>query len=160
MGDNKDFYIYTFINDDWNGIPFFVGKGKGSRYKDLDGRSMHVSAILNRFHCRSEIIRSGLSEQEAYRLETEYKKLFKMAGMPIVDSEIISNREAQRVGIERAKAQGKYHGRKRITVDNELFETVYTKWKSGDITATSAMQKLGLKPNTYYRRVKEYEIKG
>ena len=29
------------------------------------------------------------------------------------------------------------------------------KWRAGEITATAAMKELGLKPNTFYRRVKE-----
>ena len=37
------------------------------------------------------------------------------------------------------------------------FTFVYTKWKSKEITAVQAMSILGLKPNTFYRRVKEYE---
>ena len=28
-------------------------------------------------------------------------------------------------------------------------------WRAGEITATAAMKELGLKPNTFYRRVKE-----
>lgn len=29
------------------------------------------------------------------------------------------------------------------------------KWRAGEITATAAMKEMGLKPNTFYRRVKE-----
>lgn len=29
------------------------------------------------------------------------------------------------------------------------------KWRAGEITATAAMKELGLRPNTFYRRVKE-----
>ena len=66
-------------------------------------------------------------------------------------------RSRQRQGIELAKAEGKYKGRKSIVVDN--FEEVYAKWKSGEIkTAREAMRILGnIKPNTFYRRVKEHE---
>ena len=65
--------------------------------------------------------------------------------------------ERQREGIEIAKAEGKYKGRKPIAVDN--FEEVYAKWKSREIkTAREAMRILGnIKPNTFYRRVKEHE---
>ncbi|MGL5717579.1 MAG: hypothetical protein ACRCX2_31485 [Paraclostridium sp.] len=41
----------------------------------------------------------------------------------------------------------------------ENFEEVYKEWKSGDITAVKAMNLLDLKPNTFYRRVNEYELK-
>ncbi len=66
-------------------------------------------------------------------------------------------RSRQRQGIELAKAEGKYKGRKSIVVDN--FEDVYARWKSGEIkTAREAMRILGnIKPNTFYRRVKEHE---
>lgn len=66
-------------------------------------------------------------------------------------------RSRQRQGIELAKSQGKYKGRKPIAVDN--FEEIYTRWKSGEFTARKAMEMLGngIKPNTFYRRVKEYE---
>ncbi len=33
------------------------------------------------------------------------------------------------------------------------------KWKLGNITAVKAMELLDLKNNTFYRRVKEYELK-
>jgi len=32
------------------------------------------------------------------------------------------------------------------------------KWRAGEITATRAMQEVGLKPNTFYRRVKEMKL--
>lgn len=63
----------------------------------------------------------------------------------------------QREGIEAKKARGEYKGRQPIEVDKSEFEREYGLWKSGQITATLAMKHLGLKPNTFYRRVKEYE---
>lgn len=65
----------------------------------------------------------------------------------------------QREGIEIRKAEGGYKGRQPIEVDKTQFEQEYKLWKSGQITATTAMAHLGLKPNTFYRRVKEYESK-
>lgn len=66
-------------------------------------------------------------------------------------------RQRQKEGIEIAKKNGKYKGRKRIV--NDSFEKIYKMWKSGSITATKAMTMLGMKRNTFYRRVHEYEIK-
>lgn len=63
----------------------------------------------------------------------------------------------QREGIEAKKSRGEYRGRQPIEVDKAQFEQEYKLWKSGQITATTAMTHLGLKPNTFYRRVKEYE---
>lgn len=63
----------------------------------------------------------------------------------------------QREGVDAAKAAGIYKGRVPIKVDEKQFEEEYRLWKSGAITATTAMKHLGLKPNTFYRRVKDYE---
>ena len=61
--------------------------------------------------------------------------------------------QRQKEGIAEAKKQGKYKGRKRI--EHPEFEKVVQKWKKGDITAKKAMKLLGMKKNTFYRRVKE-----
>lgn len=65
----------------------------------------------------------------------------------------------QREGIDAKKARGEYRGRAPIEIDKSQFEQEYKLWKSGQITATTARAHLGLKPNTFYRRVKEYEAK-
>ena len=66
--------------------------------------------------------------------------------------------ERQREGIEIAKSDGKYKGRKPVDVDEKLFRTVCKKWRNGQMTATAAMKEVGLKPNTFYRRVKELNL--
>lgn len=63
--------------------------------------------------------------------------------------------ERQREGIEIAKSAGKYKGRKPLAVDEARFKAACARWRAGEITATAAMQEVGLKPNTFYRRVKE-----
>lgn len=66
--------------------------------------------------------------------------------------------ERQREGIEIAKAEGKYKGRKPVEVDEAKFRAVCTRWRTGEITATAAMREVGLKPNTFYRRVKQLNL--
>lgn len=63
--------------------------------------------------------------------------------------------QRQREGIAIAKAEGKYKGRQPIAVDEETFKQECNLWRAGEITATEAMKRLNLKPNTFYRRVKE-----
>lgn len=60
--------------------------------------------------------------------------------------------QRQREGIDIAKSEGKYKGRKPI--ENPDFSKVVSRWQSGNITATKAMELLGMKRNTFYRRVK------
>ncbi|MDD2476910.1 MAG: hypothetical protein PHI32_13505 [Dysgonamonadaceae bacterium] len=73
----------------------------------------------------------------------------------MAEKERIKIRTRQAEGIAKAKKDGKYKGRKKIVYDN--FESVYKEWKSGDITAVKAMEKLNMKKTTFYRRVKEHE---
>ena len=66
-------------------------------------------------------------------------------------------RQRQREGIEIAKAQGKYTGRKPIPTDWTRFGQLYGEWKSKNITGRDFMRRMGLSANTFYRRVREYE---
>ena len=66
-------------------------------------------------------------------------------------------RERQQEGIDLKKAAGGYRGREPIKINWKQFETEYKLWKQGHISARLAMEHMGLKPNTFYRRVKEYE---
>ena len=62
-----------------------------------------------------------------------------------------------REGIEIAKAQGKYTGRKPIPIDWMKFSQLYGEWKSKNITGRDFMRRMGLTANTFYRRIREYE---
>ncbi len=66
-------------------------------------------------------------------------------------------RERRQRGIDLAREEGRYKGRKPIAVDETLFDSVVALWKNGQITAREAMSRLDLKPNTFYRRIKEQE---
>lgn len=77
--------------------------------------------------------------------------------MAEMEREQILERQAE--GIAVAKANNVYKGRQPIKVDEKAFKKVYESWKREEITAREAMNRLGLKPNTFYRRVKELESK-
>ena len=64
--------------------------------------------------------------------------------------------ERQRKGIAIAKKKGVYKGRKKIDFPKN-WNDIYPKWKNREITGTKAMELLGLKRNTFYKLVKEYE---
>ena len=66
-------------------------------------------------------------------------------------------KQRQREGIEIAKAQGKYTGRKPIPTDWAKFGQLYGEWKGKQITGRDFMRKMGITANTFYRRVHEYE---
>jgi DNA invertase Pin-like site-specific DNA recombinase len=64
--------------------------------------------------------------------------------------------ERQAEGIAVAQRQGVRFGRPKQTV-TDGFKAAYNEWKAGNITGVDAMKRVGMKPNTFYRRVKEYE---
>ena len=66
--------------------------------------------------------------------------------------------ERQREGIAIAKEQGLYQGRQKMKVDRERLEAVVREWREDKITAVEAMKRLEMKPNTFYRRVKEWGL--
>lgn len=76
----------------------------------------------------------------------------------MAEDERVRIKERQKEGIKIAREKGIKFGRQKID-PGENFEEVYKEWKSGEITAVKAMSLLGLKPNTFYRRVNEYELK-
>jgi len=61
--------------------------------------------------------------------------------------------QRQREGIEIAKAQGKYTGRKPICHPD--FDEIVTQWRNGEITAAAASKKLGMSRATFYRKVQK-----
>ncbi len=75
----------------------------------------------------------------------------------LAEQEMHKRVKRQAEGIAIAKEQGKYKGRKPIVVEQKQFAQIYSLWKADEITARQAMQQLNLKPNTFYRRVRDYE---
>lgn len=66
-------------------------------------------------------------------------------------------RKRQREGIDIALRNGISFGRPKAKTTEE-FEEVYKRWKSNELTAVGAMQKLNIKKTTFYNLVKQYEI--
>lgn len=74
----------------------------------------------------------------------------------IYEFERLNLLERQREGIAIAKRDGKYKGRKEIR-HPENFGEVYPLWINREITGRESMKRLNLKPNTFYKLVKEWE---
>ena len=66
--------------------------------------------------------------------------------------------ERQREGIEIAKSKNVYKGGKKKEIDKKKFAAIVQRWRNHEMTATEAMKLLELKPNTFYRRVNEWQL--
>ena len=74
----------------------------------------------------------------------------------MAEQERIMIRKRQREGIETAKKKGKHLGRPKLQMP-EQFPEVYERWKSGELTAKTAMKMLGMASTSFYRMVSQYE---
>ena len=75
----------------------------------------------------------------------------------MAQQELEKRAKRQTEGIIEAQKKGIKFGRQPIQLNESKFMTVYNSWKASEINARQAMNILGIKPNTFYRRVKEYE---
>lgn len=66
----------------------------------------------------------------------------------------------QKIGIEKAKSEGKYRGRQRIVVDEFVFKDIVVQFERGLLTEKQAIEYCGISRSTFYRRMREYKNKG
>lgn len=109
-------------------------------YIYLDNEALFDSRKFKRMGDLGKLLEDQFLRMLAYVAEQERKK----------------NRQRHADGIEVARTDGVKFGRPRSII-NLAFIQAYDEWKSGEITATEAMSKVGLKKATLYRRVKEHK---
>ena len=76
----------------------------------------------------------------------------------LAEQERIMIRQRQREGIDAAKRKGRHLGRPRVEKPVN-WNSVYRKWKAGEITAKKAMELCGLKRGKFYALAAEDEGK-
>ncbi len=67
------------------------------------------------------------------------------------------SRERQREGIELALIEGRAYGRPKTVVLTDQFRLAYRQWRDKEVTATKAIEMLGMSRAGFYKLVKEYE---
>ena len=77
----------------------------------------------------------------------------------MAEQETKERKRRQMDGIEAAKREGKYTGRKPVTVDKYKFAELIKQVRAGERTNKYAMEQLGLKRNTYYKLIEEFDTK-
>ena len=108
-----------------------------------------------------QILRSGariLDETEEHQLSEEECSL--LLNLLMLQDSMESNQKKQRHqdGVNRAKHDGKYAGRKKIAVDQNLFRQVAKDFRKRKITEDEAMARVGIASrSTFYRRLKEIQ---
>jgi DNA invertase Pin-like site-specific DNA recombinase len=99
-----------------------------------------------------------VSNKESIDTKTPTGKLMLTMIGAIHEFERANLLERQREGIVIAKKDGAYKGRKKIEYP-ENWEEVYKQYKCRKLKGYEAMEQLGLKKNTFYGLISEYEEK-
>lgn len=146
----------------------YVREGDSVTVESYSRFARNTRDLLNLIHELDEKGVAFISLKEQTDTSTPQGKLIMtiFAGLAQFEREQTLQRQAE--GIEQAKAEdsrrkaeGKdaihYKGRQPIRIDTVAFTKEYRSWKDGKQTARETMNKLGLKPNTFYRRVAELE---
>ena len=97
-----------------------------------------------------------VSKKEAIDTTTPTGKFMLTVFGAVAELEREYTLQRQAEGIAIAKEQGVYKGRKPIV--RPEFASVVSLWRQGEITAVEAMNRLDMKPSTFYRKVKESGI--
>lgn len=134
-----------------------------------EGDTLYVESISRLGHSKKDLLNiidtlgskgvTLISHKENIDTDTPTGKFMLTVCAALSQLEREQLKQRQREGIEIAKAQGKYTGRKPIPIDWSKFETLYGEWKAKRITGRDFMRRMGLSANTFYRRVREYEVR-
>lgn len=73
---SNEYYVYIHYKKD-DGLPFYVGKGKGSRATSRKNRNIYWKNIVNKHDYFVEIIFDNLSEEESFQCEIDVIKELK-----------------------------------------------------------------------------------
>lgn len=133
----------------------YVREGDIVYCSDISRIARNTKDLLN---IVEELNRKGvdfISLKEAIDTTTPQGKFMLTVFGAMAELERESILQRQREGIAIAKEQGKYKGKKKTKIDETKMREVCQRWRSGKMTAVKAMEEMGLKPNTFYRRVKE-----
>ena len=133
----------------------FVREGDDIYVCDFSRLSRSVQDLLNIVEGLTQKGVKLVSIKENLDTSTSTGKLMLTLLGAIAEFERENILERQRQGIEIAKCQGKYKGRKKMEIDN--FDEIYDEWKKGSITASAASKILNISRGTFYNKVHDKE---
>lgn len=127
---------YDGIIKEWQ----YITREIGAEIIIIDNESLFDSRKFRKLGDVGKLLEDQFLSLLSYVADQERKKILKR----------------QKDGIAAARKRGVKLGRKKIEI-SQAFTDAYNRWRAGEITAEKAMELCGLKRNTFYRRVKEYE---
>lgn len=132
----------------------FVRKGDSVIVESISRFARNTKDLLELVEILSAKEVVFISKKEAIDTTTATGKFMLTVFGAVAELERDYILQRQREGIAIAKANGLYKGRKPIA--HPEFDRVVEKLQRGEMTATSAMQKLGMSKSTFYRKLRQH----
>ena len=122
--------------------------------KDLQAMGVRIMILELPTTCQ-DFSKLG-NDMAAMLMETVNNMLVELYAS-IAEAELLKKEKRQREGIEAMKERGEWYkyGRPQYKKPTNWDEVV-TAWKAGEIQAVEAQRRLGMKPATFYKKVKEW----
>ena len=131
----------------------FVRQGDTVVVESISRFARNTRDLLNLVEKLAEKDVEFVSQKEAIDTSTPTGKFMLTVFGAVAELEREYILQRQREGIDIAKANGVYKGRKPIETSG--FSEVVVRWRRGEITATAAMKQLGMSKATFYRRIRQ-----
>ena len=133
----------------------FVRKGDTVVVESISRFARNTRDLLDLVEKLAEKGVEFVSQKEAIDTSTPTGKFMLTVFGAVAELEREYILQRQREGIDIAKANDVYKGRKPIEPPG--FSQVVVRWRRGEITATAAMKQLGMSKATFYRRIKQVQ---
>lgn len=159
-------YVYMWLYKAEQGdTPFYVGMGRGDRYKCRSSRSKAFKDFISTHECYSVICVTHLTLEFAREVERRLKLELRARGITLIDAEDCKSehKERQREGmaampiVDGKKVSlktGNAYGRPSL-VSPVDFEKFLKKQKDGELTVAECCRELKISRRTWYNRVSE-----
>lgn len=122
--------------------------------KDLQAMGVRIMILELPTTCQ-DFSKLG-NDMAAMLMETVNNMLVELYAS-IAEAELLKKEKRQREGIEAMKERGEWYKYGRPQYKKPInWDEVITAWKAGEIQAVEAQKRLGMKPATFYKKLKEW----
>ena len=134
-----------------------LGRNKQATLAELkDLQAMGVRIMILELPTTCQDFSKLGNDMAAMLMETENNMLVELYAS-IAEAELLKKEKRQREGIQAMKDRGEWNRYGRPGLEKpENWDTVIAAWMAGEIQAVEAQRRLGMKPATFYKKVKEW----
>lgn len=136
----------------------FLREGDTLYIESFSRLSRSTRDLLDTVNTLNEKGVSLVSDKEKIDTTTPQGRLVMTVFAAIYEFERENTLQRQREGIEIAKREGKYKGRKPIEVTDK-FVKIAQRWEAGEMQLKDAISESGVSQSTFFRKCKELDIR-